>query len=86
MATATATEVSKDFDAYQDAAVREPVVIRKDGRPHTVLLAYEDFVRLPKRDRRVQRTNDLDEIEIAAVEGAETAFRPAHRDVSADGD
>ncbi|OYX75622.1 MAG: prevent-host-death protein, partial [Bradyrhizobium sp. 35-63-5] len=36
----TAAEVSKNFGAYQDAAVREPVVITKNGRPRTVLLAY----------------------------------------------
>ncbi|MFC3207581.1 type II toxin-antitoxin system Phd/YefM family antitoxin [Aquamicrobium soli] len=69
--TVTAAEVSKNFGAYQDAAVREPVVITKNGRPRTVLLAYEDFVRLSKRDRRVQRTVDLSDTEIAAVEAAE---------------
>jgi prevent-host-death family protein len=57
--TVTAAEVSKNFGAYQDAAVREPVVITKNGRPRTVLIAYEDYVRLSKRDRRVQRTVDL---------------------------
>ena len=68
--TVTAAEVSKNFGAYQDAAVREPVVITKNGRPRTVLMAYEDFVRLSKRDRRVQRTVDLSDAEIAAVEAS----------------
>ena len=52
--TVTAAEISKNFGAYQDAAVREPVIITKNGRPRTVLMAYEDFVRLSKRERRVQ--------------------------------
>ena len=69
--TVTAAEVSKNFGAYQDAAVREPVVITKNGRPRTVLMAYEDYVRLSKRDRRVQRTVDLGDAEIAAVEASE---------------
>ncbi|RWB68876.1 type II toxin-antitoxin system Phd/YefM family antitoxin [Mesorhizobium sp.] len=69
--TVTAAEVSKNFGAYQDAAVREPVVITKNGRPRTVLMAYEDFLRLSKRDRRVQRTVDLSEAEIAAIEASE---------------
>jgi prevent-host-death family protein len=69
--TVTAAEVSKNFGAYQDAAVREPVVITKNGRPRTVLMAYEDFVRLSKRDRRVQRTVDLTDEDIAAIEAAE---------------
>lgn len=74
--TVTAAEVSKNFGAYQDAAVREPVVITKNGRPRTVLMAYEDFIRLSKRDRRVQRTVDLSEAEIAAVEAAEMTPDP----------
>ena len=74
--TVTAAEVSKNFGAYQDAAVREPVIITKNGRPRTVLMAYEDFVRLSKRDRRVQRTVDLSDAEIAAVEAAEMTPDP----------
>lgn len=69
-ATVTAAAVSKNFGAYQDAAVRQPVIITKNGRPRTVLLAYEDFVRLSKRDRRVELTAELSADEIAAVESA----------------
>jgi prevent-host-death family protein len=78
----TAAEVSKNFGAYQDAAVREPVVITKNGRPRTVLLAYEDFVRLSKRDRRVERTAELSDTEIAAVEAAEMTPEPDHLNTS----
>ena len=70
-ATVTAAQVSKNFGAYQDAAVREPVVITKYGRPRTVLMAYEDFVRLSKRERRAELTSELAPAEIAAVEAAE---------------
>ncbi|MER9856311.1 MULTISPECIES: type II toxin-antitoxin system Phd/YefM family antitoxin [unclassified Mesorhizobium] len=69
--TVTAAAVSKNFGAYQDAAVRDPVIITKNGRPRTVLLAYEDFVRLSKRDRRVEPTAELSADEIAAVEASE---------------
>jgi prevent-host-death family protein len=75
-ATVTAAQVSKNFGAYQDAAVREPVVITKNGRPRTVLLAYEDFVRLSKRERRVELTHELGPSEIAVVEAAE--MEPGH--------
>jgi prevent-host-death family protein len=70
MTTVTAAELSKNFGAYQDAALREPVIITKNGRPRTVLIAYEDFQRLSQRDRRVQRTVDLTETEIAVVEAS----------------
>jgi prevent-host-death family protein len=71
MTTVTAAELSKNFGAYQDAALREPVIITKNGRPRTVLIAYEDFKRLSQRDRLVQRTVDLTETEIAAVEASQ---------------
>ncbi|MBB1251713.1 type II toxin-antitoxin system Phd/YefM family antitoxin [Rhizobium sp. G21] len=66
----TAAAVSKNFGAYQDAAVREPVIITKNGRPRTVLMAYEDYIRLAKRDRRVELTTSLDDDELAAVEAS----------------
>jgi prevent-host-death family protein len=81
-ATATAAEVSKNFGAYQDAAVREPVIITKNGRPRTVLMAYEDYVRLSKRDRLVQLTKDLSDDEIAAVEHSE--MEPGHEHLNAE--
>jgi len=77
--TVTAAEVSKNFGAYQDAAVREPVIITKNGRPRTVLMAYEDFVRLSKRDRKVQRTDELTVEDIAAVEAAEMTIGDTER-------
>jgi prevent-host-death family protein len=79
-ATVTAAEVSKNFCAWQDAAVREPVIITKNGRPRTVLMAYEDFVLLSKRDRRVQRTADLSDDEIAAVERSDMTAGHEHLD------
>lgn len=69
--TVTAAAVSKNFGAYQDAAVREPVIITKNGRPRTVLIAYEDYVRLAKRDRRVELSSDLSDDDLAAVEASE---------------
>ena len=70
--TVTAATVSKSFGVYQAAAVRAPVIITKNGRPRTVLIAYEDYVRLASRDRRVELTSELSAKEIAAVEASET--------------
>lgn len=68
--TVTAAAISKSFGTYQDAAVRAPVIITKNGRPRTVLIAYEDYVRLASRDRRVELTATLSDAEIAAVEAS----------------
>ena len=56
------------------------VIITKNGRPSTVLLAYEDFVRLSKRDRRIDLTAELSADEIAVVEAAE--MEPGHLTIS----
>lgn len=69
--TVTAAAVSKNFGAYQDAAVREPVIITKNGRPRTVLIAYEDYLRLARRDRRVEVTAMLGDDDLAVVEASD---------------
>jgi prevent-host-death family protein len=78
--TVPAAAISKNFGAYQDNALREPVIITKNGRPRTVLMAYEDFVRLSKLERSVDLTNELGDEEIAAVERAEMEAGLGHLD------
>lgn len=84
-ATVTAAEVSENFGAYQDAALRDPVIITKNGQPRTVLIAYEDYVRLARRDRRVERTVELGEADIAAVEQSqmEAGFEALNAELNA---
>jgi prevent-host-death family protein len=71
--TVTAADMSMNFGAYQDAAAREPVIVTKNGRPRTVLMAYEDYLRLTRRERRVELTSELADVEIDAVESARLA-------------
>ncbi|ENT06510.1 type II toxin-antitoxin system Phd/YefM family antitoxin [Brucella sp. 63/311] len=78
--TVTAAAISKNFGAYQDAAVRDPVIITKNGRPRTVLLAYEDYLRLMRRERRVELTATLTEDDLAAVEAASVEASLEHLD------
>lgn len=78
--TVTAAVISKNFGAYQDAAVRDPVIITKNGRPRTVLLAYEDYLRLMRRERRVELTATLTEDDLAAVEAASMEAGLEHLD------
>lgn len=54
-----AAEVQKKFGYYQDEAIKAPVLISKNGRPKTVLLSYEEFIRLKGRDRRAYALDDL---------------------------
>lgn len=66
-----AAAISKNFGAYQDDALKEPVIITKNGRPRTVLLAYEDFVRLSKLERSVDLTSEISAEELAVIENSE---------------
>jgi prevent-host-death family protein len=82
--TVTAADMSKNFGAYQDAAVREPVIVTKNGRPRTVLMAYEDYLRLTRRERRVELTTDLPNAKIDAVEVAQMAPGLSHLNAELD--
>lgn len=42
----TSREAAKNFGACQDTALGGPIIITKNGKPHTVLLAYEDYRRM----------------------------------------
>ena len=39
----TATEAKNRFGYFCSQAKSEPVIVEKDGRPDTVLLAYDEF-------------------------------------------
>lgn len=47
------------------------MIITKNGRPRTVLIAYEDYLRLTKRDRRVELTSTLGDGDLAAIEASD---------------
>lgn len=71
MVRVTSSRFIRNFGSYQDRAQREPVVVMKHNREHTVLLSAEEYRRLRKRARLVRRAEDLSEAEIAAIGRAE---------------
>ncbi|WP_210168658.1 type II toxin-antitoxin system Phd/YefM family antitoxin [Methylobacterium sp. Leaf108] len=54
-----ATDLAKKAGFYQDEAIRSPVRIKKNGRPKTVLISYEEFIRLRDRDRQSFTVDDI---------------------------
>ena len=83
--TLSASEFQDRVGEALDRSLSQPVIITKNGRPRTVLMAYEDFVRLSKRDRRVQRTVDLTDEDIVAIEASEMASGYEHLNAELDG-
>jgi PHD/YefM family antitoxin component YafN of YafNO toxin-antitoxin module len=66
----TSTQFIKTPGAYQDQAQREPVMIMKHNREHTVLLSAQEYQRLKRRDRQVFRVGELSERDVAAIAAA----------------
>lgn len=66
----TSTQFIKTPGAYQDQAQREPVMIMKHNREHTVLLSAQEYQRLKRRDREVFRVGELSEQDVAAIAAA----------------
>ena len=46
MKTTSATEVKNKLGQFFDAALTEPVVVEKSGRPAVVILSYGEYERL----------------------------------------
>lgn len=67
MTKVTSTQFIKTPGVYQDQAQREPVVITKHDREHTVLLSAQEYHRLKRRDRQVFRVGELSDADIAAI-------------------
>ena len=75
----SSTEFQQNVGRYQDAAMRGPVTITKNGRDHTVLVSA-DFFEAVMKGRVARRVEDLDEATIKAIAEAEVPARYAHLD------
>ena len=65
----TSTEFQQNVGRYQDAALRSPVAITKNGRPHTVLMSAAVFEVLVK-GRVARLVENLDEETLKAIAGS----------------
>jgi prevent-host-death family protein len=75
----SSTEFQQNVGRYQDAAMREPVTITKNGRNHTVLVSADLFEAVLK-GRIARRVEDLDDATIEAIAKAEVPAAYAHLD------
>jgi len=67
----SARDLQRRSGEIQDAALREPITITRNGRARLVMLSVEEYERLKRRDRRVFLAEELSEEEIAAIASAE---------------
>ena len=67
----TSAEVQKDFEAFHDRALIEPVQVSRGGKDSVVIVSAEQFRALRQTWRRVIAVEDLTDAEIALIEKAE---------------
>jgi PHD/YefM family antitoxin component YafN of YafNO toxin-antitoxin module len=80
MLTVSAAEFQRNFGRYQDEALKQPLSITRNGRDRLVVLAVEEYQRLKRRDRVVQRVTDMTPAEVEAITSTEMDDRHAHLD------
>ena len=83
MTKVSASQLQRSLGSISDAALREAVTITKQGRNHLVLLAFEEYARLKRRDRKVGLAGELSDEWLAAVRKAEVPAGKPRRKVAA---
>jgi prevent-host-death family protein len=73
----TSTEFQQNVGRYQDAAMRAPVTITKNGRDHMVLVAADFFAAVMK-GRLARRVEDIDNATAKAIARAKVPSRYAY--------
>ena len=71
MIKVSASEFQRSLGSISDNALREAVTITKQGRNHLVLLSYDEYARLKRRDRTVGLAGELSDEWLDAVRRAE---------------
>lgn len=69
--TAPASEVQKNFGAFHDRAMREPVRVTKYGRETVYIVSAETFHTLKQGYREAIASSELSDSEIEAIKAAE---------------
>jgi PHD/YefM family antitoxin component YafN of YafNO toxin-antitoxin module len=77
MITVTSEEFQQHLERYEDEALRQPTTITLNGETRLVMISFEEYRRLKRRDRRVLRAEDFTDADIAAI--ANTEMDPRHR-------
>lgn len=78
--TAPASEVQKNFGAYHDKALVEPVRVTKYGRETVYIVSAATFHLLKQGQRRALAAAELSDAEMAAIAAAEIPAEQRYSD------
>lgn len=70
MESVTISELQRQIGAIQELALKEPVVITRNGREKYILLSTEEYQRLKRRDRHVLGVEELSEEDVRDIAAA----------------
>ena len=79
VAVIPASEVQKNFGAFHDRALTEPVRVTRYGRETVVIISAKEFHALKQAQRRSLSAGDLTDAELAAIARAEVPARPTRK-------
>lgn len=80
MIRVSSVEFGKEVGRYQDMALRQPVVVTRDGRDRTVMISADEYARLRRRDRQVFAAGELPDDLVEAIGRTEMDARHNHLD------
>ena len=69
--TASATDVQKNFGAYHDRAMTEPVRVTKYGRETVYIVSAQTFHELKQAQREAISSADLTDAELVLIRSSE---------------
>lgn len=70
-ATATSSDVQKNFGVYHDRALTEPVRVTKYGRETVYIVSAKTFHEMKQSQREAIASAELTDAELALIEAAE---------------
>lgn len=70
-ATATSSDVQKNFRAYHDRALSEPVRVTKYGREAVYIVSAKTFHEMKQSQREAIASAELSDAELTVIEAAE---------------
>ena len=77
MVRVSSTEFGKEVGRYQDLALKDAVVVTRNGRDRTVMISVEEYQRLKRLERHVFAAGELPNELVRAV--AESSMDPRHQ-------
>jgi PHD/YefM family antitoxin component YafN of YafNO toxin-antitoxin module len=76
----TTAEFIKDYGTLANKALTEPITITNNGHDRLVLVSFDEYERLRRRDRRAFRIDELSDADIALIAKAEVPPKHGHLD------